>query len=122
MFEVVEGPDGRAWTVAVVRSNQWQAWGWIRYLDRLMDRDGSGSAILIVFMMFQLPGIFPVAGRWMSYHLRRRQDVKLTVRAGRHDGGNALQDTHLDDLFESKDSAMKRASQVIRDIKHGSWP
>lgn len=122
MLEVVDGPHGEPWTVAVVRSNQWQPSRWVRYLDELMDRDGSGSAISIGLMMLQLPAFIPAGGRWISYHLRRRRDVRLTVRAGRHDSGNALQNTQLDELFDSEDAAIERATHLIADIKCGSWP
>jgi hypothetical protein len=122
MIEVVSTLGGQTWTVAVVRSNQWQSWRWVRMLDRLMDKDGSGSALPLVLMVLQLPALLPAAGAWLGYHLRGRRDVRLTVRAGRHSASEARRDALVDEWFPSKASAIQRAHELVEELRTGTDP
>jgi hypothetical protein len=122
MIEVVSTSHGRTWTVAVVRGNQWQSWRWVRMLDRLMDRDGSGSGIPLVLMALQSPALLPAAGAWLGYRLRGRRDARLTVRTGRHQASEARRGAVVDEWFASEAAAIARARELVEELRAGKDP
>jgi hypothetical protein len=116
----VQGPDGADWTVSIARGNQWKGWKWTENVDALAENDGS-SGVGLVLQVLLLPSGLAAMYCFVTYHLVRRRDWRVTIRKGVHTADRARRDAVYDERCETKQAAAERAQVVLAHIRHGTF-
>jgi hypothetical protein len=108
----VRDPDGAEWTITIARGNQWPGWEWWNFLEGL-GWGGDSAWGALALGLIAAPSI---AARWVSYHLRRRTDWRVTIRPGAHSAGQAVRGAILNEEYPSKSAAAERAEQLVATV------
>jgi hypothetical protein len=109
---VVRDPHGAEWTISIARGNQWPGWRWLNFLEGF----GWAADSAPVYVIIHLPAVPFIVARWLSYHLRRRTDWRVTIRPGIHSGDQAVRGAVLNEEYPSKSAAAQRAEQLVAKV------
>jgi hypothetical protein len=108
----VRDQHGAEWTISVARGNQWPGWRWLNFLDGF----GWAADSAPVYLVLHLPAVPSVVARWLSYHLLRRTDWRVTIRPGTHSADQAVRGAVLNEEYPSKSAAVERAQQLVVEV------
>lgn len=108
----VTAPDGAEWHVALVRGNKWHGADWDRHPT--VPRHPFERPLLNVLV----EGFLIDRVLWLVYRARRRNDWRVVLRSTPH---RPLTSAVLDERYEGKDVAARRAAELLLAIRRDGF-